>query len=318
MAINIAEYLGQRTDSHEQIIPMPILPEVRRDQSPRCPFNNQPCMKMRASSNPKQPICSLRKTKGTYYVVCENRLISTDIRDISDYQRKMLLMAGQHLFNPTIRPNQLAYKAEVGIQTQEKVAGNHNHIADFILAVVDPELATYSARRILTEVQGGGETSSTGSITRHVENWEADANPNNEMLRKSIKKTGTIETNAWRRLQEQLFAKATTANKSGYGFATLLGEVVFDYLSKMIPDLNSIRSQPHDAWDVAFIVYKERPLQAGESPVGSVDFIVDPEKTFYTKLPKLLYQMSLRGQSDRAAFAGAFTTLDGASVNLSE
>lgn len=83
MAVRVAEYLGQRTDALTDIVPQVILPEEQRNRSPLCPFNNQPCKKMKMARAPKPPICSLRKTDGSYYIVCENRLLSTDTQHIN-------------------------------------------------------------------------------------------------------------------------------------------------------------------------------------------------------------------------------------------
>ncbi len=312
MAVRIAEYLGQKTDSDISITPSPILIEGERHLSPPCPFNNNPCTKMKLERNANHPICSLRKSNGAYYIVCNNRLISTDVSKITPYQIEMLLRTAQALFNPAILPHQLGYKSEVRIRTSNSSRGTHT--ADFVLAVVDDNLRTIGPRRLIVEVQGGGETNATGSITRLVEQWLVHETPNNIMLSESSN-AGTIETNAWRRLQEQLFAKATTAQKSGYGFAALIGEVIIDYIERMLPGLKSIATNPDDGgWNVAFIVFKE--VKPQNPTQNYIELVVDRERCIYTTLKLLFTEMANRGQIDPSAFTGEFATLTGNKVTL--
>jgi hypothetical protein len=263
MAVTIAEYLGQRTDSNITIQPCEV-PASTLASVAICPFNNLPCSKImkgfkeriegqvpdESTKQAKHPVCSLRKNDGTFYIVCEDRLISGSTAQISDYQKEMLLQVAKWVFSPELVLSQVGYKSEVRIQTGD--TQKQHHKADFILAVDDSVTKTYGHRRILLEIQGGGETNNTGMITRHIEHWWRSDAPNNELLRQNITKAGTIETNAWRRFQEQLFAKATTAKKSQCGFAVALGTVVFDYIIGTIPKLREIKLRPENpGWDTA-------------------------------------------------------------------
>src|SRR5258708_18668560 len=122
MAVSIAEYLGQRTDSDGSIIPVDVPPSSLA-MIPLCPFNNQLCSKIskgfRDSGNPqnadvdnmqsKHPVCSLRKYDSTHYIVCEDRLLSSSTSQISDYQKEMLLQTAQALFNSSIGYAQVGY-----------------------------------------------------------------------------------------------------------------------------------------------------------------------------------------------------------------
>lgn len=312
MVVSIAEYLGQRTDTSQNIEAQTILPESERENSPLCPFNNSLCSKMRMRRNPKPPICSLRRSDGQFYIVCEHRLISTKVEQLTEYQREMLLDAAQVLFHPDIQAHQIGYKSEVSIQT-----GTSRHKADFILAITDPQQESYGLRRLLVEVQGGGETNNTGSITRHVEQWVANPNRDNQLLCQNISGAGTIQTNAWRRLQEQLFAKATTSQKTNpdYGFAVLMGEVVFDYICTMMPELPNIGISKEDGWNTAFIVYSETPTQNITS-LTSIDLHINHEKSLFLRLNDIFELMTQRGGNDPNAFAGLFHTLDGQPIEL--
>src|SRR5882762_5164420 len=81
MAVSISEYLGQRVDSDEQIIPA-----IKTDI---CPFMNAVCSKLKENN---KPVCSVRKTNGDVWIVCKHRLCST-IKTIplNSYQRSVLL-----------------------------------------------------------------------------------------------------------------------------------------------------------------------------------------------------------------------------------
>lgn len=312
MVVSIAEYLGQRTDTTQVINPEAILPESERHNSPNCPFNGTACSKMRMRRNPKPPICSLRRSDGQFYIVCEHRLISTKVENMTHYQQEMLLDAARALFNQNIQAHQIGYKAEVSIQT-----GTSRHSADFILAITDPQLETYGPSRLLVEVQGGGETNNTGQITRHVEAWLENPTHNNQQLQQNISGAGTIQTNAWRRLQEQLFAKATTAQKTNpeYSFAVLMGEVVFDYICTMMPELPEIGLAKEDNWNTAFIVYSETPTQ-NVGNLTPVELHINHEKSLFLHLSDIFTLMTQRGGNDPNAFSGSFRTLDGQSIEL--
>ncbi|MEP7288846.1 MAG: hypothetical protein ABI947_24100 [Chloroflexota bacterium] len=313
MAVSVAEYLGMRTDVELPIEPCEV-PPVTRATIPLCPFNNLPCSKIskKNKNGSKHPVCAVRKNDGTFYIVCEDRLISASTVQISDYQKEMLLQTAKALFHPDIESHQIGYKSEVRIRTGE----NKRHRADFILAAVDEGIQTFGPRRILVEVQGGGETNNTGSISRHLEQW-AQETKDNVFLRKSVG-AGTIETNAWRRLQEQLFAKATTAKKTGCGFAVLLGEVVFDYVANTIPEIHTLQMAKEDrGWDMAFIVFREKHLNPDRQvSSGAVELELDTEKTIYTKLETLLAILLTRGWFSPEAFAGDYKTLSGEKMRL--
>jgi hypothetical protein len=96
---------------------------------------------------------------------------------------------------------------------------------DYVL--VGQDHVTGGWEGVLLEVQGGGETSSTGAISRHVEEWSVDQNRTNEQLRAPIRKVGIIPNNAWKRQLEQVFRKAPLALAHGGKFALAMGEVLF-------------------------------------------------------------------------------------------
>ena len=316
MAVSIAEYLGQRTDANQNIVPHDFLEPDQRAYSPLCPFNGHPCAKMSKRRNPKPPVCSLRKTSGQFYIVCEHRLISTTTGKITSYQQQMLLQAAKVLFGDHVEPQDVGFKTEVRVQSNanSRNAGK----ADFVIAVLDDNQHTIGPRRFITEVQGGGETSETGSITSHLSNWSKLREPNNAFLRETTK-AGTIETNAWRRFQEQLLSKGKTATKtnSDFGFAALIGETIFDYVARMLPEIRSLDRNPeNDKWDTALIVYSEVATYAETRPLVPIDLKIDKNKSTFLLLDELLNMMIKRGRSDTAAFSGEYTALTGDIVRL--
>lgn len=310
MAVTIAEYLGQRVDHQQSILPL-------GDNAPTaiCPFMNHLCSKTSKNEGSKPPVCALRKKAETFYIVCEDRLLSTKVAALSPYQRTMLLNISQALFIAHLHPDQVGYKAEVKIRTGE--SNQKWHMADFVLALLDSQVHTLGPRKLIVEVQGGGETNNTGSITRHIDRWERLKSPDNTYLARTISGAGTIETNAWRRLQEQIFVKATTALKTNeqYGFAAVLGEVVFDYITDVVPTIRSYRRDPRtEQWNLAFIVFKEDK----QNTASPVPLVIDEERTTYMLKNDLFDLLTDRGRKDENPFVGQFTTLSGQTVDVTD
>jgi hypothetical protein len=307
MAIIIAEYLGQRTDTA-----INIQPYLQNSSTviPLCPFNNLPCAKLKKKTNPTVPVCSLRRN-GELYIVCEHRLASSTIEQskiISPYQSEILYTLAKEVFSPSITPAQIAFRAEVTMATGSR--------ADFILAITPETIASYGPKRLIVEMQGGGETSNTGGMTRKVQTWAVSSNPTNAALTEIIGTIGLITTNAWRRLQEQFLAKASVAAASGYGFVACVGAHLFDYVrEKLGNDFNQF-SLPKDQleWNVALIAWKE--ASQGISVGTSIPLEIDTNRTVYTTYARLSQALTNQGSSDLAAFNGTYQTLDSREIIL--
>jgi hypothetical protein len=71
MGVAIAEYFGQRTDVATPI----IQPVSRSSRNKLCPFMNKDCAKI---SKGLKPVCSVRKRNGDIWIVCRDRLCSTN------------------------------------------------------------------------------------------------------------------------------------------------------------------------------------------------------------------------------------------------
>ncbi|HFV8134082.1 TPA: hypothetical protein ACIAAO_005728, partial [Escherichia coli] len=69
MAVSIAEYLGQRTDVDQQIVP------VAKGTQIQCPFMDRTCDKASKVKNPTPPVCSVNRPgfPGECFI-CELRL----------------------------------------------------------------------------------------------------------------------------------------------------------------------------------------------------------------------------------------------------
>ena len=89
--------------------------------------------------------------------------------------------------------------------------------------------------KVILEIQGGSETSSTGGMTKHVAKWAKESRPTNTMLRQNLPKVGIIPNNAWKRQLEQIGRKYAVAKRFGGALALVMGEVFFDYVRNLFP-----------------------------------------------------------------------------------
>lgn len=318
MTVSIAEYLGQRTDNDEIII-LPVHNQVYANETdlPKCPFHGNRCKKIAMRQYTKAPICALRRDDGQYYIVCEHRLISTVKRELNHYRSQMLLRVAEKVFAASIAAHQVEYKREERILVVEpdptdKESHDIFFSADFILAVPDETVDVYGPRRLVVEVQGGGETSNTGAINRYANEW-AENHEGNSFLRSAISGPGTIQTNAWRRMQEQILSKGATAVKSGYGFAAVVGEVIMDYIERVIPKMRTYAvDRDKSQWDIAFIVFTEAHNRNVSSLVeNAVELVIDEERSMFTRFDLLIEAMKTRGVNAPNAFTkGDFKTIE--------
>jgi hypothetical protein len=196
MGVTIAEYFGQRTD-----IPTPIIqPVTAASLNKTCPFMNKECAKV---SKKLKPGCSVRKRSGDSWIVCRERLCSTNKNiPLTDYQKNILLSIAKEVFLPDIQKEHIFIKREMNIP----VVGSSSYHADYIMSIQNFTGELRGPKNVILEMQGGGETSDTGHITRHLDTWEKIRDKTNAFLSQEVN-AGTIETNAWRRRQEQFIIK---------------------------------------------------------------------------------------------------------------
>ncbi len=163
MPISIAEYLGYRTD-----VPFPdIIPSIRGGAIvPTCPFSGSACIKLEHNP-PLQPVCSVRVHGAGFtnqpFIVCSNRLIPAQAQTLSPSHTAALASVAQTLF-PGINPGNVGFRRQVGINLNPG-----RLMLDYILQIDPATLFTAGSSRVILEIQGGGETSNTGTITRYVD-----------------------------------------------------------------------------------------------------------------------------------------------------
>lgn len=313
MGVSVAEYFGQRTDVDNPTIEPIVIPKKVGssipwgNSCPTCPFSagNQ-CKKLKSGN---EPVCSVRKTDGTLWINCSERLCSTK-KDLplNAHQKNILLQIGKHIFSPDVNPSDLCVKREERLSVIESTKYN----ADYIITVRGGQSNYSGPDRLVLEMQGGGETTNTGVQTQHIQEWKRLANYTNAFLREETA-ASTLETNAWRRQQEQFIVKGNIAMKTwkGYGIAFCVGTLLFDYLmnklsSADLPDLKDFN------WTLALIAIKE-DISAPPAP-GPIPLVVDESRLLYTNYQTFVQALINQGEPSVDAFKGDFISLDNTPV----
>ena len=302
MPITVAEYYGQRTDFDSPV----IVPAPNR--SP-CPFaDGLVCPKCKDGGN---PVCVVRKDDGTFWIVCEHRLCATKKNlPLCDHQKGILLDVARRLFDPSLTADEVFVKREVYVN----VANTQYH-ADYIMTYRDGHSPLEAGPdRVILEMQGGGETSQTGKMTRLVNAWKANPNRTNEELR-SPSDASPLITNAWRRQQEQFIVKGNIAMQTwkGYGIAFCVGTLLYDHLKAKLrfdtmPDLRT-----HN-WTLALVGIKEDET----APVvpGPIPLKVDESRLFYTNYQTFVHALINQGIPSPDAFSGTYLSLNNNEKNF--
>ena len=315
MGVSVAEYYGQRTDVDAPII-QPITIPARVGGSipwghncPTCPFSagNQ-CKKLKSGN---EPVCAVRKSDGTLWLNCSERLCSTK-KDLplNDHQKKILFQVGQHIFSPTVNPDDICVKREERLSVIEGTKYN----ADYIITLREGRSEFSGPDRLILEMQGGGETTNTGEQTRYIQSWKRMATFSNGYLR-AENGAQTLETNAWRRQQEQFIVKGNIAMKTwkGYGIAFCVGTLLYDYLMNKLESANLPDLRQYN-WTLALIAFKEDTSQA---PVpGPIPLIVDEDRLLYTNYQTFVQALINQGEPSLDAFRGEFLSLNNNVVNI--
>ncbi len=310
MPLSIAEYLGYRTDvKSPNIIPS----ELGGSIVPTCPFSGDSCIKLQ-NSNPSHPICSVR-FNSQVFIVCSNRLIPAQAQALSPSHTAALASIANALF-PGVNAKNIGFRRQIG------VAGLY---LDYVLTVNPSMKFSQGPSRVILEIQGGGETSNTGTITRYVNDWINQNNPTNEFLcqelnakflkthlnTNKIGSPGIIPNNAWKRQLDQIIKKSVIAKQFSGGFALVMGDLLFKYVRKSIPIQKSYFSQ----WEVALIGVSEDTTNAPVS--GSIPITHVSESTFmtYAEFMTALQDFSIPSNTSDP-FAGKYTTLSNSSFTI--
>jgi hypothetical protein len=304
MGVRIAEYLGVRVEADG--------PKIKPIKGkPQCPFMDAPCSKLKNNKREK-PICSVRTSEGELWIVCKDRLCATKKNiPLSEYQRNILFSIAKCIFGSDIKPEDVYIKREIGMPVVE----GSNYHADYVMMLNPNKPHATGQTRVVLEMQGGGETSATGEITRHVETWEQDPGRTNAMLSQNIKKTGTIVTNAWRRQQEQFLIKGNIARQTGGGIVFCVGSMIYDYLIKRLATTNLQELKAHN-WDLALIGISEN-TNAGNK-AGPIPLVIDEERIKFTDFHSFTQALINQGSPAPQIFKGKFVTLTGVPIEIPE
>jgi len=302
VGVTIAEYFGQRTDVESPII-QPVT-AVSKDKT--CPFMNKDCAKV---SKRLKPVCSVRKHDGDIWIVCRDRLCSTNKKiHLTDYQKNILISVAREVFSPDIKKEHIIIKRE----TKIPVVGRSNYHADYIMSVRNFTSDIQGPKKVVLEMQGGGETSNTGLITKHINTWERKKVKTNAFLSEEVD-AGTIETNAWRRQQEQFIIKGNIASQTGGAIVFSVGSLLYDYLWQRVSTarLNDLRQ--HN-WSMCLICFEED--KTTKPTFGPIPLKINTEKMIFTNYITFVQTLINQGGPYPAMFTGTFETLDGETVEI--
>lgn len=319
MPVRVTEYLGHSTAQAGAT----ITPATKGAQ---CPFaNGVPCKKIENDGKP--PVCSVRKHSrgmdGMLWIVCSKRLCASqhDI-SLSPYQSDMLFAIARLLYGDRITKGDILIKSEE--QIKFRVPDAKPYRADFTFQISDPTKATLNGQpRFIVEMQGGGETSNTKLLTSGVVGaWETSAHRSNADLAKTATDVGTLETNAWRRQQEQLLVKGSAAKTTGNcGMALCIGQALYAYVVKKIDPakIQGIsKTPPHDAWSLAIIPIVETDANDpdGINVGDSLALKPDATKTLYLDYDEFVHLLVSQGGNSSEAFMGECLDLNGATHTI--
>lgn len=301
MGVTAAEYFGQRTD-----VDFPAINPIH-DRDAMCPFSaGNTCKKLKSGN---QPICSVRKADGTLWIVCSDRLCATK-KDIPlcEHQSRILFDIGKHIFDPSVTRNEICVKREERLNVVEGTKYN----ADYVISLSSGRTCFSGPDRMILEMQGGGETTNTGRLTQLVTEWEQNPNRTNAQLRRTSE-ASTLETNAWRRQQEQFIVKGNIAMKTwkGYGIAFCVGTVLFDYLMNKLTSANLPDLKDYN-WTLALIAIREDI--SGQPEAGPIPLCVDDSRMLFTNYQTFVQALINQGEPSLDAFRGKFINLNNEEV----
>lgn len=300
MGVCVAEYYGQRTD-----VDAPVIEPIHGEHG--CPFSAGNICKKLKSGN--EPVCSVRKPDGTLWIVCSERLCATKKGlPLCEHQCKILHDIGSHIFAPDIPRSRICVKREERLDVVEGTKYN----ADYVISLAEGRTDFSGPDRLVLEMQGGGETTDTGKITELISQWQANPQRTNEQLR-SATGASTLETNAWRRQQEQFIVKGNIAMKTwkGYGIAFCVGSILFDYLIGKLASANLPNLRDYN-WTLALIGICE-DTSAITAP-GPIPIKVDNERMLFTNYQTFVQALINQGEPSLNAFRGRFVNLENQEV----
>jgi hypothetical protein len=312
MAVIVAEYLGVRTDTGLPISPIAISKTKGSAGKPilSCPFKNSHCDKAKRGD---KPVCSLRdSTTNELWIVCSHRLCATQKGNLkspialTDHQKNILLSVAKEIFDPNITNREVLVNREVPIP----VTKDSDYSADYVMWRRNPQLtSTFNPDRpVVLEMQGGGETTSTGELTQHITEWENG----NAILTAPVNKTAPLVTNAWRRQQEQFLIKGNTAMLTGGRIVFCIGSMIYDYLMPRLTNTTIFPSLKNANWTLALLTFVEdkstNPIKSTSAP-NSIPLKINTEKSLFTNYGFFVQAITNQGTACNSIFTGPYIDL---------
>lgn len=292
MSVRVAEYFGQKTKDNPNII------KPTKGKGGICPFMKDTCVKLNEG---KKPICVVEQKNGEAWIVCRHRLCATKRIELMSYQKELLYEVAKCVYGDDVLLEDIAVRQEENIP----VIDNISYHADYVMKNIGPRGRITGQKNIVLEMQGGGETSSTGSITRHVEEWENNPLRTNEELSQFVS-ANPIVTNAWRRQQEQFLIKGNIVQLTGGGMVFCVGHLLYDYLWQRVRNAGLRDLKAHN-WTLAIIAFNE----ISEPGSTSLHFKIDPQRVLFTNYLTFVQTLINQGQAHPKMFEGQFESLSG-------
>lgn len=312
MAVIVAEYLGVRTDTGIPITPISIGKNSGAAGKPilPCPFKSSHCDKAKRGD---KPVCSLRDSvTNELWIVCSHRLCATQKGSakspiaLNDHQKNILHAVAKEIMDPHIARTDVLVNREVQIP----VTQDSDYSADYVMWRKNPQLITTfnPDRPVVLEMQGGGETTSTGDLTAHITQWESG----NATLTTPISKTAPLVTNAWRRQQEQFLVKGNAAMLTGGRMVFCIGSMIYDYLMPRLTSTTIFPSLKNANWTLALLTFVEDTSATAPPSVSapnSIPLKIDTERTLFTNYGFFVQAITNQGSACNSMFQGPYVDL---------
>lgn len=278
-----------------------------------CPFRSTSCVKLRKG---QAPVCSVRSPKDdSLWIVCEHRLCSSTPKNVplTSYQTEILRMIADTIAPQWSGNSRVAVQREGSVRRRPGQNSPDDSSADYFMVFVDGESSELHPRfkPIILEMQGGGETSNTKAMSNHVKDWE---NGLADKLDMPVQ-VSSIETNAWRRQQEQFLIKGSVATRSNGKLVFVVGARLFDKL------MSNLTSPPttidvDGGWTLAVLGIVES--EGGVGTGSSIRLGIDPSRSLFTDYGAFARALTDQGQYDPELFFGNYVTLDGEELKISK
>lgn len=306
MSVMVAEYLGVRTDIDVAIVPVPV---SSRPKIP-CPFRDSHCDK---AARGNKPVCSVRDAETQeLWIVCSHRLCATSPKNapLNEHQKGILHQVAQTIFTSDIGRHEVLVKRETPIP----ITDESDYSADYVMWRNNPNLTSLAApdRPVILEMQGGGETTATGELTRHIDQWEKLPAPSTDILAQVVKKTAPLVTNAWRRQQEQFLVKGNVAMMTGGRMVFCIGSMIERYLMPRLRETIQFRDLRGSNWTLALLTFVEDTEALGRPACApySIALKIDMQRSLFTNYGSFVQAITNQGSPCNSLFAEPYITLE--------